>query len=141
MNFLAPDSFESVGSPRRTPNTFPTESLTTSRGAPHLQMGRGCSTTGTAADSGKVTPLLTDQGRRGAPNARSSLVGTDNAAGPLRVCVEPECLFLRSPGQTHYGTNSACAKRATYPDPLVVPVTVFARRLPLLLPGHTQVSR
>jgi len=44
------------GSPRRTPNTSPTESLTR-RGAPPLQVGRCCSVTGTAADSGKVTPL------------------------------------------------------------------------------------
>jgi hypothetical protein len=35
----------------------PTE-LLTRRGAPPLQVGRGCSATGTAADSGKVTPLL-----------------------------------------------------------------------------------
>ena len=53
----APGSFEPVGSPCRTPNTSPTESVTR-RGAPPLQVGRGCSTTGTAADSGKVTPLL-----------------------------------------------------------------------------------
>jgi hypothetical protein len=31
------------------------------------------------------------------------------------VCVE--CLFGRSPGQAPYGTNSAFAKRAAYPDP------------------------
>jgi len=54
---VAPDSFEPVGSPRRTPNTSPTESVTR-RGSLPLQVGRGCSTTGTAADSGKVTPLL-----------------------------------------------------------------------------------
>ena len=53
----APGSFEPVGSPRRTPDTSPTESVTR-RGTPPLQVGRGCSTTGTAADSGKVTPLL-----------------------------------------------------------------------------------
>jgi hypothetical protein len=70
----APGSFEPVGSPRRTPNMSPTESLTR-RGAPHLQMGRGCSATGTAADSGKVTPLLSIQGRLRALNACSSLVG------------------------------------------------------------------
>jgi hypothetical protein len=35
----------------------PTESLTR-RGPPPLQVGRGCSATGTAADSGTVTPLL-----------------------------------------------------------------------------------
>jgi hypothetical protein len=67
--------FEPVGSPRRTPNTSPTEPLTR-RGVPHLQMGRGsgCIATGTAADSGKVMPLLTIQGRLGAPDAHSSLV-------------------------------------------------------------------
>ena len=69
----APGSFETVGSPRRTPNTSPTESLTR-RGAPPLQVGRCCSVTGTAADSGKVMPLLTIQGRLGAPDAHSSLV-------------------------------------------------------------------
>ena len=31
------------------------------------------------------------------------------------VCVE--CLFLRSPSRAPYRTPSACAKRATYPDP------------------------
>jgi hypothetical protein len=35
----------------RTPNTSPTESLTRC-GAPHLQVGRGCSATGTAAGLG-----------------------------------------------------------------------------------------
>ena len=57
---------------RRTPDTSPTVSLT--RRVPHLQMGGGCSATGTAADSGKVTPLLTIHCRLGALNARSSLV-------------------------------------------------------------------
>ena len=51
MSAGAPGSFEPVGSPRRTLNTSPTASLTR-RGAPHLQMGRGCSATGNAADSG-----------------------------------------------------------------------------------------
>jgi hypothetical protein len=50
--------------------TSPTESLT-SRGDPHLQVGCGCTTTGTAADSGKVTPLLTIQGSLRALNASS----------------------------------------------------------------------
>jgi len=54
---VAPDSFEPVGSPRRTPNTSPTESLTR-RGAPPLQVGGCCIATGITADSGKVTPLL-----------------------------------------------------------------------------------
>ena len=48
----APGSFEPVGSPRRTPNTSPTESVTR-RGSLPLQVGRGCSTT----DSGKVVIL------------------------------------------------------------------------------------
>ena len=48
----------------------PTESLTR-RGVPHLQMGHGCVTTGTAADSEKVTPLLTIQGQCGIVNRAS----------------------------------------------------------------------
>ena len=44
-------SFDPVGPPRGIPNTSLTESLTCSD-APHLLMGRGCSATGTAADSG-----------------------------------------------------------------------------------------
>jgi hypothetical protein len=57
MEAGAPGFFEPVGSPRRTPNTSPTESLTP-RGAPHLQVGHGYIATGPAADSGTVTPLL-----------------------------------------------------------------------------------
>ena len=70
----SPDSFKSFGTPRRTPNTSPTESLTR-RDDPHLQVGHGSSATGTTVEDVKVTPLLTIQGRLGAPNAHSSLVG------------------------------------------------------------------
>ena len=34
------------------------------------------------------------------------------------MCVE--CYFSKSPGQAPYGANSACAKRAAYPDPAPV---------------------
>ena len=72
MGAGSPRIFGVCLTPRRTRNTSPIESLTR-RGAPHFQMGRGSSATGTAADSGKVTPLLTIQGCLGAPRAHSSL--------------------------------------------------------------------
>ncbi len=61
-------------------------------------------------------------------------------AGPWDVCVE--CLFLRSPERVPFRTPSACAKRATYPDP--PPVILFPESIATqsayaeaLLPGST----
>jgi len=49
-------SFEPVGSPRHTPNTSSTESLTP-RGDPHVQGGGGRSDTGTAGGAARARSL------------------------------------------------------------------------------------
>jgi hypothetical protein len=46
-------------------------------------MGHGCSATGTAADSEKVTPPSTVYGSLGAHNARSSQVGRAESGGSV----------------------------------------------------------
>jgi hypothetical protein len=50
-------------------------------------------------------------------HANSFVIGTAviNAHTSTAVCVE--CLFLRSPSRAPHRTPSACATRATYPDP------------------------
>jgi hypothetical protein len=61
------------------------------------------------------------------------------------VCVE--CLFLKSPSRAPYRTPSACAKRATYPDPppVLVPhpesLAAQAAYTEALLPGSRGVGR
>ena len=61
------------------------------------------------------------------------------------VCVE--CLFLKSPSRAPDRTPSACAKRATYPDPppVLVPhpesLAAQAAYTEALLPGSRGVGR
>jgi hypothetical protein len=49
----------------------------------------------------------------------SLLLQTERAS--LSQCVSSVFFFSRSPVQAPYGANWACAKRATFPDPPVVP--------------------
>jgi len=57
----------------------------------------------------------------GAPLFLSLWSSADRERASLSQCVSSVFFFSRSPVQAPYGANWACAKRATFPDPPVVP--------------------
>jgi len=50
-------------------------------------------------------------------NSRGGVSESDSESESESISVCVECLFFRTPSRAPYRTSSACAKRATYPDP------------------------
>jgi hypothetical protein len=69
------------------------------------------------------------------PREKRLLVAQTTRVTLSLVCVD--CLFLRSPSRSPYGTPPACAKRAAYPDPPLSPPPRIPR-LPGVLPIQAQ---